>query len=237
MEILAKSLTLFALLVLTSCASVEKTVSLNPDTIYKRDMIITVDGKTSEGVLVVPVKETHDIHVIAQGDLDLFTFTTCHREETAENASNVTEVRGIFRRKIEKKKEIKLPYRPTPIEKDGGCPVYLGGYEQEKGRHSWGLIDFETPEAVLPATLFCNGKEIQSNGVSICQSRHGLVQGIQFPSVVKVSPNVGCELNTKEADYFEFPIRKGQCVYAFMDKDRKIHRLTTIGYELIPIRN
>ena len=225
----------YAVTILSSCSQpvIQK---LNPDVVYKKDMVITIDGKVGEGVVVVPSKELHDLHIIAQGDLDLFTFTTCHREEVAEDASNVTERKGIFKKKIEKKREIKLQYKPNLIEKTGACPVQLGGYEEEKGRHSWGFIDFETSDAVLDATLFCNGQTINSNGVSVCQSRAGLIQAIEFKEEVFIAPTKGCEIGYEKGTFFKFPIRKGQCVYAFMNKKMEIHRLTTLGYEIVPIR-
>lgn len=223
------------IITLTSCSQpvIQK---LNPDVVYKKDMSITIDNITAEGVIVVPAKDVHSLHITAQGDLDMFTFTTCHREEVAEDASNVTETTGIFRRKIEKKREIKLDYKPTLIEKIGACPIQLGGYEQEKGRHSWGFIDFETPDAVLKATVFCNGNEVKANGVSACQSRAGLIQAIQFPEEVYIAPTEGCDIGYNKGTFFKFPIKKGQCVYAFMNKKLEIHRLTTLGYEIVPIR-
>lgn len=228
---------LFALILINSCSSSSIPDKLDPSIIYKRDMLIKIDGVESYGVMVVPLKTKHDLHIIAQGDLDLFTFTTCHREETAENAWNVTERSGLFRRRIEKKREIKMEYKPTPLEQSGGCPIYLGGYEEEKGRHSWGVIDFETPEATLPATLHCNGQRYSGNGVSICQGRMGLIQMIEFPSTVVVIPSKGCELGMTRGNVFKFPLPRGECVYAFMELSTdRIHRLTTIGYELIPIR-
>ena len=225
----------FALLFLTSC-SVPVIDKLNPDVVYKRDMSVTVDGVTSEGVLVVPYKDSHKFHIVAQGDLDLFTFTTCHREEVAEDASNVSETRGLFKRKIEKKREIKLDYKPTLIENTGACPVQLGGYEQKGGRHSWGFVDFESPSAKLQAKVYCNGQEIKANGVSVCQSRMGLLQAIEFEEEVYVAPTKECDFGIEKAKFFKFPIKKGQCVYAFMTKTFEIHRLTTLGYELVPIR-
>lgn len=237
MEILEKVFLGFLLFLLPSCSNTANVLQpLNPETIYKRDMIISVNGITGDGVLVVPRNVTYKLHITAQGDLDLFTFTTCHREEIAEDAANVTERSGIFRRTITKKREIKLDYTPTEIEMEGGCPVFLGGYEEQKGRHSWGLIDFEGPDATLPATVFCNGKTIEANGVSVCQSRAGLIQGIIFPEKVFISPDPQCDLGQKEGTHFKFPIKKGQCVYAFMDKQFRVHRFTTLGYEMVPIR-
>lgn len=230
---------LLLLLLTISCTTPftvpDKAPGLSPETFYKRDMIIEYDDVEYEGVAVLPMKAKYSFHLYAQGDLDLFTFTTCHREETAEDASNVTK-RGLFWRKIEKKREIKLEYTPNDIEKTGGCPVYLGGFEKEKGRHSWGLIDFATPEATLPALIKCNGKSVQSQGVSICQARNGLLQSITFALPVRVLPRSGCELGKQDGTHFEFAIQKGQCVYAFVTMEGRIHRLTTLGYEAVPIR-
>lgn len=220
------------------CSTSKVKQELNPEFIYKKDMIIDIDGIEAEGVAVIPKKETHKFHITARGDLDLFTFTTCHREEIAEKAWNVNERRGrwIFRRTIEKKREVKLDYTPGEIERSGGCPVFVGGYEVKGGRHSWGMVDFETDEAKLVAKINCNGLEYDSNGVSICQSREGLIQKISFQDVVYLLPEENCSIGKTEGKEFEFKIKKGECVYAFMDSKKQIHRLTTFGYEKILIR-
>jgi len=200
-------------------------------------MILNIDGHEVEGVLVVPQKEVNEFHVEARGNLDLLTFTTCHREETAESAWNVSERRGwLFKRKIDKKREVKISYKATEIEKSGGCPVFIGGYEKKEGRHSWAFVDFETDEAKLPAKIFCNGSEYNAGGVSACQSKMGLIQAIKFAEDVSVMPDADCSIGLTSGNYFEFPIKKGQCVYAFISASGKIHRLTTIGYEKILIR-
>jgi len=129
MENLAK---VIILLTLVSCVSAPVRQELNPDVIYKKDMILNIDGHEGEGVLVVPQKEVNEFHVEARGNLDLLTFTTCHREETAESAWNVSERRvWLFKRKIDKKREVKISYKATEIEKSGGCPVFIGGYEKK----------------------------------------------------------------------------------------------------------
>lgn len=238
MENLAKAILILCFVLTFVSCSQNNFESVSAEVFYKRDMILEVNGVKGEGVVVAPLSPSISFYVIARGDLDLFTFTTCHREETAEDAGNVSSSQGswIFKRTITKKREVKSTFSPTPIEAEGGCPILLGGYEQEKGRHSWGFVDFETPDAVLPATLSCNGSVIKSKGVSICQARAGLIQSIKFENQVKVSPEPGCELGKAAGDFFEFPISKGQCVYAFMDAEAKVHRLTTLGYEQILIR-
>lgn len=225
------------ILVFTGCVDTNKMPIVKSEVFYKRDMILDVAGVKAEGVLVVPISERVPFHITARGDLDLFTLTTCHREETAEDASNVTERTGwLFKRTITKKREVKLDFKPTALEAKGGCPVMLGGFEEQKGRHSWGLVDFETPEATLKAVLSCNGQVIVTNGVSICQSRASLIQSIKFLVPVTVSPDPGCEIGKTSGQEFEFSMPQGQCVYAFLDKDNNIHRLTTLGYDQILIR-
>lgn len=238
MESLAKTLTLFFILALAgACTPNEQTPTITSEVFYKRDMILEVGGVRGEGAIVVPLKSVVPFYVTARGDLNLFTLTTCHREETAEDAGNVTERTGwLFKRTITKKREVKFDFKPTLIESQGGCPIQLGGYEEQKGRHSWGLVDFETPEATLPAILECNGQVVSAKGVSVCQSRVGLIQSIKFSVPVKVSPDAECGLGKTEGDVFEFPIPRGQCVFAFMSADQKIHRLTTLGYEQVLIR-
>lgn len=222
-------------LLLLGCASIPSEFP-NPDVIYRKDMILSVNGIDYEGVAVIPQKENYKIHITAQGDLDLFTFDTCHREEISVEAWNKVDKKFLFfKRKIENKREIDLTYIPTEIEK-GYCPANFGGYEKLQGRHSWGFLDFQGPEETLPAKIYCNGSEIVSSGVSACQSKEGLIQAIKFSEPVKVYPTKGCEISSSNLDYWEFPIHKGHCVYAFKGSSGRIHRATFLGYEKVLIR-
>lgn len=224
-------------MVLVSCSS-DQMPTVKTDVVYKKDMAIKYDGVSYVGVAVLPESSSYDIHIIAKGDLDLFTFTNCHRDENSENAWNVTETSRnfIFKKTTSLKKEIKLTFKPTPLEKDGVCPVFIGGFEEEKGRHSWGLIDFEDANHKLIGSMECNGELNTSTGVSICQSRAGLIQRITFGVKVRVLPEAECDLGKTEGESFEFGIKKGQCVYAFMSDSGALHRLTTFGYEQVLIR-
>ena len=123
------------ILALTSACNDKTYQSVSTEVFYKRDMILEVGGRKGEGVLVVPLSVIVPFYVTARGDLDLFTFTTCQREETTENAGNVTERTGwLFKRTITKKREVKFDFKPSLIEGAGGCPILLGGYEELKGR-------------------------------------------------------------------------------------------------------
>jgi hypothetical protein len=213
-----------------SCGSINQ--SVNPDVFYKRDMLIEINDLKAQGTLVVPKSKDYWFEIEARGKLDLFTLQSCHREITREKAGEG----GIFGNA----KKVQLGYTQVPgLEDQGGCQVQLGGYEREKGRNSWALIDFETDDAKLPARLKCNGSTIQSSGVSICQSRAGLIQEIYFAVDTIANPPEGCEI-PRPADLktYRFTMPKGQCVLNFMEKggDHREHRLTTLGYEGILIR-
>jgi hypothetical protein len=205
-------------------------------------MIIEVNGLVGEGVLVVPKSRKYDFEVEARGDLDLFVLTSCNRDWTKESAWNVTiEKKGFLgwgTRKIKDKRKVEFSYLPDKLEREGTCPVWLGGFEQQKGRHSWGFIDFKSESETLPATIYCNGETLHEVGVSVCQARNGLVQGIEFETEVVVAPDDSCSIGKSRGTYFEFPIRKGECTYVFrtIKKPRQDHRFTTIGYQKILIR-
>lgn len=223
-----KLLPLFFLLV--SCANV--TQELNPDKFYKRDMDIKVNGYQGEGVLVVPRASSYSFDINAAGKLDLFTFTTCHREQTKEKAGE----RGWFRDKSRRR----FVYKPAPLEAEGyACPVDLGGYEQKRGRHSWGFVDFEHPDFDLPAKVSCNGFYYNSRGVTACQAKVGLMQEIKFPEpVLAPLENVCIVLEAKDDMTFRYKMPKGRCTFRFLTKSgkKRWHRMTTVGYESILIR-
>lgn len=235
--------TFWIILLLIFIASCEETVprqNLKAEIFYKRDMIVKVNGQVFEGAAVLKKAPKYSFHVEARGDLDLFVMTSCHKEESKESAWNVqTEIKtGLFgwgRKKIDKKREVKFDFHPTPLEADGDCAVELGGYELEKGRHSWAFIDFESENYKLPAFVECNGRAYNSKGVTVCQARSGLAQRITFKKPVDIASNdCGIEGSGKS---FEFGIKRGKCAVIFGHKESKtFHKLTLLGYEKILIR-
>lgn len=230
-----KNLILLLFMILIGCSiAPTKIQRLNPETFYKRDMI--VNGH--EGTLVLPYQSQYSFHVEARGKLDLFTMTTCSKEETKEKAWNVTQTikKGLFgwgKKKIDKTSEVKFSYTPSELERDRFCIMELGGYEKSGGRHSWALIDFESPKFKSKAIVICNGRTYQANGVSVCQARVGLYQSIKFKNKVIVSSKAKCGIN----DQGSFRIKKGRCTTIFKDiKTKELHKLTTVGYEGILVR-
>lgn len=223
--------TFLPMLWLAGCASLQPQ-KLDPAAFYKRDMRIEVNGHVGDGVLVVPKSAKYKFEIHAKGKLDLFTFTTCHREYTKEKAGES----GWFGNS----RLVETEYSPVkPMETDEACPVLLGGYEQKRGRHSWAFVDFETDTHKLPAQVTCNGSVYNSRGVTACQSKVGLIQLIIFSVPVVWSKKGKCgELsNPTDKKTFRFRIKKNRCVYEFKEAGgARWHRLTTIGYEKILIR-
>lgn len=217
-------------LLLTSCATVNQ--PMNPSVFYRREMKIKVNDYEGTGTLVVPKADKYFMSIEANGDLDLFTLTTCHREEAIENASNSGMLRSDRKRSF--------TFRPVSgVETKGPCPMQMAGYEQDKARHSWGLVDFESEESTLPAIVRCNGKEYQSRGVTVCQSRQGLIQQIQFPVPVLTSQKASCPPpKSTDGKLFQFEMPGKECFFVFMEAgtSSRIHRLTTVGYESILIK-
>jgi len=203
---------------------------VHDQTVYKRDMEVCFGNTCSEGVLVVPRATVYKFSVKAKGDLDLFTFSTCHREEVAEDAGS-----GGWFGSGEKYSGTYTPIKG--LEDIYACPAYVGGYNKEN-ENSWAFIDFETPEAKLPATLNCNGKVTKANGVSVCQSKAGLIQQIEFQVPVTIEFEAAkCKMPKPQDDkvwQFEMPV--GECVFAFFSEDGQVHRMTLLGYQKILIR-
>jgi len=241
MESIKKIILVMALLVaiahISSCSQIPIQQELKSDVFYKRDMIITINGQSFEGTTVVPKAKKYSYHVQSRGELNMFTFQTCHREWTKESAWNVVKVkrRLFWKKKIDVKNQVKFDYVPTALERSY-CPVSLGGYEKSLGRHSWGFIDHKTDLEKLPGKVNCNGSEYKSSGVTVCQARNGLIQLISFNDNVKVYSMGSCSLGASEGKIFKYKMPKGRCVFLFQTKTGEKHRLTTLGYEKILIR-
>jgi len=225
---------LIALMGLSSCTFSAPVQKQDLQDNFLKDMILIVNGQTYDGVGVLPYAPTYKIHAISHGDLDLFSFSNCHREEIAENAWNVESEKRkfLFKKKIEHRREVKFDYSPTEIEKEY-CPLYFAGYDKT-GKHSWGFLDIETPEAKLPANLHCSGRVIKTFGVSVCQGRAGSVQKIVFNSPMTF--NAPCLTGDVVNNSLEFTIPDQECVVAFKSEAGHIHRMTLIPYQNVKIR-
>ncbi len=221
-------------LFISSCISIPDKIEDN--TLYRRDMVVEINGKVFQGTATPPKSDIYAIHVYTKGELDLFTLETCHREDVTEKAWNIIKRKGLFRRKIEIKNELEFTFTPTEIEKTD-CPILLGGFEQKKGRHSWAFVDPQEDREPLTATSSCNGTIQQNPTVTACQTKAGLIQSIQFDMEVVGSCEDGCNLPKSTGKKFEWATGKGRCACMFVVKGSdRYHRLTTIGYDRVLLR-
>lgn len=219
------------ILLMLGCTEVNQTADTS--IIYKRDVRIVFEGQEYYGVAVLPPRERYELELTFAGELDLFTFRSCHREVTQEDAGGGK----IFG----KKNKVSYTYAPmNPLESGKICTVEIEGHEVGKGRHSWAFLDFETPLETLPGLTICNGVRKQFKGVSVCQSLAGLIQNVIFTRPVKAFHADDCPgVYTKDNLSFEIMQGKGRCAYSFrgIDEPRNWHRYTTFGYSEILVRS
>jgi hypothetical protein len=217
---------ILSVFILSSCAVNQV---LTEKSVYMHDMKIEVNGHKGVGTLVVPMSSLISVKVRAKGKLDLFVWSTCARNISAEAAFD----EGMFSSKY----ETSFEYRPSVLERTD-CAVQLEGYEKIKGRHSWAFIDFEDGTSTLPATITCNGQTYTSKGVTVCQSKKGIRQQVTFAAPVLVGAQDGCPLPfTEDEKTFYVEIGKGACRYNFLEKEgERNHRITTIGYDEVLLR-
>lgn len=215
---------------LASCASVPQ--ELNPKVYYKNDMNLEINGLPYVGAAVVPRAASYVIKIESKADMDMLTITSCHRDEAFASVikNNWWKARRGYT----------YYYTPNLKEQENGCQLRLGGYEKVNGRHSWAYVDFENPVETLPGLVSCNGNPAYlANGTSVCQSREGLLQLIQFDVPVEMSQKIDPKCKIVSADKktwsFKQPNRECDMVFQSID-DGRMHRLKTIGYEAIAIR-
>lgn len=251
------------LTLVTGCSSFAPEQRLNPAVYYKNDICFSYGRDVQKhgevrswtrnkirrvferrdrtqiiefcGVGVLPSDDRYNIKISHNSKLDFFAMNTCHREVTTESPD-----RGIF-----KKDGVHyINYQPT-LELGRACPLYVAVYNRE-GKHGWGIIAFENEKFKMPSKVSCNGDVIDFNGVSICESRHGLLNKIEFDEeVIAAKPVNGpverddeCpSLPSKDGKTFEFTMPKRECLYGFIGKKSKQwHQFYTIGYEQLVVR-
>lgn len=211
---------LLIFLLIASCTSVQK---LDENTAYKKDIIVHVNGAKLLGVGVVSKAEIYRIQVNSHGNLDVLTFNSCHRETVFEKVSTKKK----FWRKD--KKKFVFNYTPTTTI-EAKCPLEFGAYDT-KGRHGWAYLVLDREG--LASTTYCNGEKRENGGVSICQSKAGLEQIIEFKEDVKYLSTCGHKGNSKTITY---EIEKGFCYFSFKSKAGKIHDHVAYGYEKFILR-
>lgn len=187
---------------------------LDPTKQYKIDLNVEINEKHGQGFMVIPKAQNYDITVHAIDEVDLVTLNTCHREMSLQKQNN----------------QFKISITPNEIESSGYCPLIIQTFIS-KQRYNGAFIDII--DTTLKAHLVCNGESKDFIGASVCQSPAEMIQQISFESPVKQgTPDPECaKVVQKKDNKYEIKLNKGFCVYVFRDANKKIHRLTTYGYE------
>lgn len=226
-----------ALLLLTSCNTLNTVTDAfkgplsktdNPP-LYKNkaDMYITINRQKFSGVAVAQLKDSVEIKIESKAKLDLLTISSCHRHFTHEKADK-NWYGGVGR-------EYKYKYNPTPIEKEGPCPIYIQAFDR-RGITAWGYIVFKTDEK-LNALVECNGEFNDFAGASVCQSKNKFIQGIRFEkSIIDFEGSSGCHIKEINNKSFEVTPDLGFCYATFYD-GVNWHRATFLAYDDVLIRS
>ena len=219
---------LFALsvVVLMSCSS---SPTMVVDEYYKHDLTISGDGREFKGVGVLKAK-AQKIKIKSPGEISLLTITTCFRDFSVEPDKNWLENKRVY----------EYVYTPADdLELSGSCMMRINSFDRTGKRHGWALVDFETSDSKMTYQLQCNGTDKSVAGVGICQTRAGLYQILHFQKpVIAGTPMARCAKAVTDDDLtFQIETSSGECVYMFKEKGAANYsRLTTVGYDKIPIR-
>jgi len=118
------------------------------------------------------------------------------------------------------------------IEDLARCPVEIISLDK-RGRHGWGFVVFKEEKYQARAHLKCNGVNFEASGVSICQSKSGLIQEMNFVSPMVIVGSEKCEIKSSDKKRFRYRMPKGVCVFtlARIEKPHLKHLHYTIGYD------
>ena len=230
------SVAILVLALLSSCATTANQTA-SPNSIYKYDMLGSINGTQFDGSGVIPRSNSYKVTIQSRVDVDLLAITTCHRDFTAESAISP----GWF----QSKRGYQYLYEPVPLLEAGPGPCILrfGAYNKSSSaQNAWGMVDFEDPGYVLPGMSYCNGIQVPHHGVAVCQSRAGLIQMITFPYAAVIAakdlPAQCVPTSTDGGFTWRYQTQERECLVVFMEKasPNRFARLTHFGYNAVPVR-
>lgn len=222
-----KSSALLCVLTMVGCSSVDQI--LTPGVFYRRDLKLSIDGQDYDGVGVLSERPRYEIVLTPRQDIDALLIKTCHRTLVFEKISGGGWFgAGKFR----------YTYEPIPnLESGRVCPLRVEAFNAAKSKHAWSYLDTASSRYEVTGTSVCNGASQRFTGVALCQAGKGLVQKISFDKPVRFAPVYppNCETPRRVKDGYEYSPIAGECIYHFETQDRKIGRLTVLGFEQIKL--
>ena len=180
-------------------------------------MAATITGTTFVGTGAASLNGPLSIKFTSPIKMDRLQITTCAREEIIDNAGQ----------------SYTYQYSPTPDEAKGPCPLYAEAISRDS-HTSWFFLGLKSTED-LRSHVWCNGEGWTYSGMSVCQSKAGLIQSISFTAPIDAfKAEDTCHMNTKDKQTFTVEPDQGFCRVTFAQKDGPIvhwHRAIFIGYK------
>lgn len=203
-----------------------ETVTSGPLYKFRAELLLTVDGKTFDGVGATLIRPGDmEIDVTSKFGLDRIQFTTCSRQDVFRNVDQ-DWFGGVG-------KVMRYHFIPDKQELAGQCPLYIEAFNKA-GLAAWGFVAFRSDET-LPAHLGCNGESITYSGFSVCQTLAGLKQTISFDSAVKdfeIEPICG----GSKLDDKNFALRPGSGICRATFYDGRWHSMVMFGYDKVLVQ-
>lgn len=198
------------------------TQPLSVDVIYRKDLLMKIDGNNFYGVSSQDKKPVYNFKIYFYKKPTKFVMTTCHRYLVWSDPGN----------------GVNYDYKPDPdLEQNENvlCPVEFGAFD-DKGQSSWGYVDFRSTET-LAAKLSCNGDiAVPVVGSSVCQTKMKLMERITFDAPVLMVSEPSCPVpESTDSKTFLIEVGRGKCTYLFQAGSQS-HRLTLLGFDDVILR-
>lgn len=210
---------LLSLFLLLNCSRTSDIIKVKIN--YKKNLSFKVNGQQFRGVGVPSLAKEYLIEIETPFKLNYVKIESCHREVVLRNAYHKKRI-------LKNRKKFQFNYKPIGLEKE--CIVFITALN-ENGKGKFGQITFESPEYKVMATNYCNGVKSKNKGVSLCQTKKGLIQMIEFDEDLVVKST--CPIMSYNGkNIFKYEPESGDCIFLFMGKDR-LHKLVSYGYDEI----
>ena len=229
--------------VLSSCALIPQSVTApsgpTPQAQYKFDLSGDVNGTPFQGVGVIPLSASNNytLTINSAVSVDMITIESCHRSWSDQDMP--IEVGNWFKANHGFTFNFSLA---DGIENLGTCLWRIGAYNKTGNPQAWAILDFITPESTLPAVNKCDGDQGSTRGVSICQSKAGLDEEIDFDVPVEVADATDpkCKPRVpKDAKHWFYVLPNQTCVVYFQEiaPPHRLHRHTFFGFSSIQLHS
>tara|TARA_R100000781_G_scaffold105913_1_gene69795 strand:+ start:3790 stop:4476 length:687 start_codon:yes stop_codon:yes gene_type:complete len=206
----------FFFVIIFSCSTPSDIIKIKTN--YKKDLDFVVNNKSFKGIAVPKLSKSYLIEIETPFKINYVKIESCHREVVLRNVYHKKRI-------IKNRKKFQFNYKPIGIEKE--CILFISALN-EAGKGRFAQILFQAKQYNIKAINFCNGQETTAKGVSLCQSKKGLVQMIHFDEDLEVRSTCPI-MSYKGKKNFKYEPESGDCVFLFMGKDR-LHKLVSYGY-------